>query len=104
MTSNSECLFCKRKLRLDTRTGNLTQKGGVMRLYCDDCDLVFVISIHGKYHPKTSIIVSTGDGPFKADYNMARGFSTKTRVLKHLLCRWSLQDFLSESDFRNKKE
>ena len=97
-----ECLFCDGKLRLDPRTGELTAKGGVMRLYCDACDIVFVISVRGKYSPKTSLIVSTQDGIFKSDI-VASGFSTKTRVLKQKLevppC---LQLILSEVELGNK--
>jgi len=119
-TNNSECLFCEKKLRLDTRTGKLTQKGGFMRLYCDDCDIVFVISIHGKYHPKTSIIESTEQGEFKSHYDLLRGFSTKTRVLKdkslattkylnNRVLKQKHEDLtwignISEIELRNKKE
>ena len=78
---DSKCLFCKKSLRLDPRAGKLTKHGTSMRLYCDECKLVYVISIHGKYIQKESVIISLEHGPFKATYDEgSSGFCTKTRV------------------------
>jgi len=103
-----KCVFCDFKLRLDNRTVKLNQKGGFIRLYCDNCEIVFRINFSGKYDPKKSIIMSSAKGKFKSDYDLMRGFSTKTRVLKvkpevhKNTSTWIINN--SELEFRNKKE
>lgn len=68
------CLFCEKELRIDQRSGKAfrikKRKVGVMVCYCDNCGLVWRFEYSGIYNPKKSIIVSTGKGPFRANFGI----------------------------------